>query len=52
MEGRIVLISSILSIVGRGGGSAYAASKGAMVSAVKSMALEFAPKKICINSIS
>ena len=50
--GRIVLISSILSIVGRGGVSAYAASKGAMVSAVKSMALEFAPKKICINSIS
>ena len=29
--GRIVLISSILSIVGRGGVSAYAASKGAMV---------------------
>ena len=46
------MISSILSIVGRGGVSAYAASKGAMVSAVKSMALEFAPIKICINSIS
>lgn len=50
--GRIVVISSILSIVGRGGVSAYAASKGAIVSAVKSMALELAPKKICINCIS
>ena len=50
--GRIVLISSILSIVGRGGVSAYAASKGAMVSAVKAMALELAPRKICINCIS
>lgn len=36
------MISSILSIVGRGGVSAYAASKGAMVSAVKAMALELA----------
>ncbi|WP_455635199.1 SDR family NAD(P)-dependent oxidoreductase [Parabacteroides sp.] len=50
--GRMVLISSILSVVGRGGVSAYAASKGAMVSAVKSMALELAQKKICINCIS
>ena len=46
------MISSILSIVGRGGVSAYAASKGAMVSAVKAMALELAPRKICINCIS
>ena len=38
--GHIVLISSITSIIGRGGVSAYAASKGAMVSAVRSMALE------------
>lgn len=51
-EGHIVLISSITSIIGRGGVAAYAASKGAMVSAVRSMALEFAKKKICINCIS
>lgn len=50
--GHIVLISSITSIIGRGGVSAYAASKGAMVSAVRSMALELAKKKICINCIS
>lgn len=51
-NGHIVLISSITSIIGRGGVSAYAASKGAMVSAVRSMALELARKGICINCIS
>lgn len=50
--GHIVLISSITAVIGRGGVAAYAASKGAMVSAVRSMALEFAKKKICINCIS
>ena len=51
-EGHIVLISSITSVVGRGGVSAYAASKGAIVSAVKSMALELAKRKIGINCVS
>ena len=50
--GHIVLISSITAVIGRGGVAAYAASKGAMVSAVRSMALELAKKKICINCIS
>lgn len=50
--GHIVLISSITSIIGRSGVSAYAASKGAMVSAIKTMAQEFALKNICINCIS
>ena len=51
-NGHIVLISSITSVIGRGGVTAYAASKGAMISAVKTMALELAPKGICINCIS
>ena len=50
--GHIVLISSITSVIGRGGVAAYAASKGAMNSAVKSMALELAKKHICINCVS
>lgn len=50
--GHIVLISSITAVIGRGGVAAYAASKGAMVSAVHSMALEFAKKRICINCVS
>lgn len=49
---KIVLIASITAIVGRPGVAAYAASKGAVVSAVKTMALEMAPKGININCIS
>lgn len=50
--GHIVLISSIAAVIGRGGISAYAASKGAMISAVRSMAIEFAKKRICVNCVS
>lgn len=49
---RYVLIASITALVGRPGVTAYAASKGALVSAVKTMALELAPKGITINCIS
>lgn len=49
---KIVLIASITAIVGRPGVTAYAASKGAIVSAVKTMALEMATKGININCIS
>lgn len=47
-----VLIASITALVGRPGVTAYAASKGALVSAVKTMALELAPKGVTINCIS
>lgn len=50
--GSIVAISSISSKVGARGLTAYCASKGALESAVRSMALDFAPKKIRINCIS
>lgn len=49
---KYVLIASITAVVGRQGVNAYAASKGALVSAVKTMALELAPKGITINCIS
>jgi NAD(P)-dependent dehydrogenase (short-subunit alcohol dehydrogenase family) len=48
----IVLISSIAGIKGEVGFTAYSASKGALISAVKCMALELAPGKIRVNSIS
>jgi len=48
----IVLISSIMAIVGRKGLAGYSASKGAIVSGVKSIALELAPKNVNINCIS
>ncbi len=50
--GSIVAISSISSRVGARGLAAYSASKGALESAIRSLALELAPRKIRINSIS
>lgn len=48
----IVMIASITGVIGRSSVSAYAASKGAMISACKSMALEFAKKQVRVNCIS
>ncbi len=49
---KYVLISSITALVGRPGVTAYAASKGALISCIKTMALELAPKGATINCIS
>lgn len=49
---KYVLIASITGVVGRPGVCAYAASKGALISAVKTLALELAPKGCTINCIS
>ena len=51
-SGRIVFVSSITAIVGRKGVAAYAASKGALISTVKTIALEYANKGITVNCIS
>lgn len=50
--GSIVLISSISGVIARKGLSAYAASKGALMSAARVMALEMAPRDIRVNTIS
>lgn len=50
--GSIVAISSISSRVGARGLSAYCASKGALDSAIRSLAVELAGKNIRINSIA
>ena len=50
--GSIVLISSISGVIGRKGVAAYAASKGAMQSASRAMALELSKRKIRVNCIS
>lgn len=50
--GSIVAISSISSKVGARGLTAYCASKGALESAVRAMALDLAPKNIRINAIA
>ncbi len=48
----LVFIASITAVVGRAGVTAYSASKGALVAATRSMALELASKKIRVNCIS
>lgn len=50
--GSIVLISSISGLIARKGLSAYAASKGALMSAARVMALEMAPREIRVNTVS
>ena len=47
-----VFISSIMGIVGNPTLIGYSASKGALISAIKSMALEFISKNIRVNCIS
>ncbi|MBM4223158.1 MAG: SDR family oxidoreductase [Gammaproteobacteria bacterium] len=49
--GSIVYISSIVGEVGQPGKIGYSASKGALIAATKSMALEFANKRIRVNCI-
>lgn len=50
--GSIVAISSISGRVGARGLTAYCASKGALESSIRSMALELAAKNIRINSVA
>ena len=50
--GSIVFISSVMSIVSQAALSTYSLSKAALSGLAKSMAIEFAPKKIRVNCIS
>ena len=50
--GRIVLVSSTAGQRGEAFHADYAASKGAMISFVKSLAIELAPKGITVNSVA
>ncbi len=50
--GSLVFIASVCSELGAAGQTAYAASKGALVPAIKSIATELAPRKIRANLVS
>ena len=50
-EGSIVNLSSVLGIMGGRSRAAYSASKGAVTSLTKSMALDLAPEQIRVNCI-
>jgi NAD(P)-dependent dehydrogenase (short-subunit alcohol dehydrogenase family) len=47
-----VWLSSAAAMIGNAGESAYAASKGALISACRSVATELAPRKIRVNTIA
>jgi NAD(P)-dependent dehydrogenase (short-subunit alcohol dehydrogenase family) len=46
-----VVISSVSAFAGWSGGSVYCASKGALSAAVRSLAIELAPKGVRVNAI-
>lgn len=51
-SGGVILIASITGVIARGGVAAYSASKGAMISAARVMAVEYSKRNIRINTIS
>lgn len=51
-KGSIVLIGSVMSLVGQPGLTAYCASKGALVTLAKSLALELASENIRVNVVA
>ena len=51
-NGSVVFIASIASLIARNGLAAYASSKGALVSAMRVMALECARRKVRVNAVS
>lgn len=50
--GRIIFISSQLAFRGSSHGSDYAASKAGQLGLMRSLALELADKKICVNAVA
>lgn len=50
--GSIVLLASVMGMVGEAGKTVYSLTKGALISGARSMALELAPKKLRVNTIS
>lgn len=50
--GSIIFISSVMGVVGENAKFIYSMTKGALISAVRSLSLELAPRKIRVNAIS
>lgn len=51
-SGSLVFISSVVGIVGQAGIASYSASKGAINSLTRCLALEFAPESIRVNCVA
>ena len=50
--GSVLLIASVYAHVGAPGQTAYCATKGALVAAMRAMAVELAPRKLRVNALS
>ena len=50
--GKIVIVSSTAGQRGEAGHIDYAATKGAVISFVKSLAVELAPRDVCVNAVA
>lgn len=50
--GSLLYVASVYAHVGAPGQIAYCASKGAVVAAARAMALEFAPRRVRVNTVS
>lgn len=48
----VVFVASVMGVVGQPAVSAYAASKGALIAATRTLALEMAPDGLRVNSVS
>jgi NAD(P)-dependent dehydrogenase (short-subunit alcohol dehydrogenase family) len=52
LGGSVVFLSSVMGLVGQAGQATYSATKGALVSLTKSLALELAREKIRVNAVA
>jgi NAD(P)-dependent dehydrogenase (short-subunit alcohol dehydrogenase family) len=50
--GSIVFLSSVMGVTGEKGKTLYSLTKGALISSVRSLAIELASKKIRVNAVS
>jgi len=50
--GRIITIASVSGIMGNRGQTNYSASKGGLIAATKSLAIELAKRKITVNCVA
>jgi NAD(P)-dependent dehydrogenase (short-subunit alcohol dehydrogenase family) len=50
--GSIIFIGSVMGVVGEIGKTLYSMTKGALIAAVRSLAIELAPRRIRVNAVS